>query len=639
MRLRHLFLLMLALPVLATGGAAVAGYLSILNAGWPASLSMFASFEYLLSVAVGVTPAGAAQVEPALAAAGLRSIPLEAFGRGAFLGALAGGLLALVAVVLFAKRGTKKEALMAAQGRRIQKAASLHVGTIAIPRKFENRHFLAAGATGCGKSQTIRAAALLARKRGEPAMVLDIGSELTTRLYREGVDVILGAYDARSVSWSPLAEMRGEYHAERVAAAMIPEAAGAEGKEWSGYARNYTEAVLVALWRHHEAGERVTNRDLSYYLTSADPAQLLEEVGADHPAAGLLSGDNEKMLGSVRGIAGSRAKALRGLDPDAGFDSWSIADYVAEVADAKGKDAGWLFVPVPAELRDAAFPLASMVAGFVIDRILSLPESDRRFWSLCDELGQYPQISALSRALTLGRKYGLVQVGAVQSVSQLRDTYGRDGSQTLLSCFGTKAIYRCGDADTAEWASKEIGDHQVSRVVESESQSQQGNNASHSTSYSEQITIERNVLASEIQGLDDLRAYVLSPAIKAVKRVDVPYIDIGEQRAPAFVQAPRKPRSVEEPPEESDLQEMTAEVLPEIESFEEAQADDDQDGSSSDSERDRGTFADAQEKRAEREKGEALEAEAEAEATDPRTAALARLAAKRNARKRKTERA
>lgn len=420
----------------------------------------------------------------------------------------------------------------------IKDPAALVLGKTAIPRKYEPRNTLAVGSIGTGKSQTIRAAVKVAKARKEGGLILDIGGELTSRLYRPGHDYLIGAHDERGAAWSPLAEMGGEYDAERIAAAMSPIREG-PNKEWSIFARQFIEGVLVALWRKHEQGEAVTNATLMYYVMSKPASELREEFDPEHPSAGFVGEGNDRMFANIRGGASANVSGLKGLPSDAGFNSWSIASWAAE---ADKRDA-CIFVPVPSKTRDAAFPLASLVAGFVVDAVLGMTESDsRRIWFICDELGQYPQISALARAQTLGRKYGLACVHAVQTIAQLKECYGREGAQILLSCYGNKMIYRCGDGETAEWASKEIGDQQIIRTVKSSSNSKSAQGASNSSSTSEQYSIERSVLASDIQAAADLTAWLLTPALSGtIKKTRVHYLDIGPQVHPDFV--PRKAKA------------------------------------------------------------------------------------------------
>lgn len=533
-------LIALLAGLLAGGGAA---YAALLSGGFPAAeiVSPPAALRWLLAAVVASFSEQAAQaiggeVYAALPGREFWEYGIERWSIAAAIGAFA---LAGIAALNLALRVSRPRRNQRSSGRRRERKArdgmEIPIGPIDLPRRVEPRHILAVGSTGSGKSQTVRAAAVTARRRGNPALVLDLNGELMGRLYREGGDTILGIYDERSVAWSPLAEMSGEHDAERIAAMLVPMSGGEESRTWCEYARTYTEGILVACWRLSQRGTRVDNRLLAQLIANADADKIRELLGEEHPASGLLRPGNERMAGSAIAIAASSAKAIRGLHPRAGFQSWSISRWASESAANNGS---WLFVPVPVDKLDAASLLASMVSSFAIDSVLCLPEDeDRRFFFLVDELGQYPAISALSRSLTLGRKYGLVAVHAVQMISQLQATYGQEGCTTLLGNYGHKVIFRCGDGDTAEWASREIGDAQIRRVTQSVSNNKGGaqGGGSSSTSEQEQIVIERSVLPSEIQDMPDLEAYFRSMALRKVPLLPIEYVPLGKAKIPAFV--------------------------------------------------------------------------------------------------------
>jgi type IV secretory pathway TraG/TraD family ATPase VirD4 len=99
-----------------------------------------------------------------------------------------------------------------------------------------------------------------------------------------------------------------------------------------------------------------------------------------------------------------------------------------------------------------------------VNATLSLPaDRVRRRWLMLDEVASLGRVQSLSDALTKGRKYGLCSIMGLQSVSQLRDVYGKDGAQTLLSCLSSQLILRANDPETAEYASQHLGECEVLR--------------------------------------------------------------------------------------------------------------------------------------------------------------------------------
>jgi type IV secretory pathway TraG/TraD family ATPase VirD4 len=392
----------------------------------------------------------------------------------------------------------------------------LRIGGVALPRELESLHLLISGSTGAGKSQTIQGTLDTLRARGDAAIITDIGSE-ALRGFGQTDDWIMNPLDARSVAWSPFAEMDGPADAERLAKSMIPDHEGIE-REWFVYSQALVAAALNRLWERGAA----TNESLLHALTLASPAELKLLVQG-LPAQALFHEGAEKMLASVRGIIGSYFAPYSYLPKEAGPKSWSIRRYVRE-----GK--GWLWLSYREDQAAALRPLLAAWIGEAVNAKLSLPaERVRRHWLLLDEVASLGRVQGLSDALTKGRKYGLCAIVGLQSVAQLRDAHGADGAQTLLSCLSSQLLLRANDPETAEYASRHLGESEVLR--ESISQGQ------HRT-VTQQHQVERLVLASQIQGLPNRVGYLRLAGQDSVRPVYIPLI-----RRAAHLEAfvPRKP--------------------------------------------------------------------------------------------------
>jgi hypothetical protein len=360
--------------------------------------------------------------------------------------------------------------------RKLLSPDRLRIGGVALPRELESLHLLINGATGAGKSQTIHGTLSTLRARGDAAIITDIGSE-ALRGFGRADDWIMNPLDARSVAWSPFAEMDGPADAERLAKSMIPDHEGIE-REWFVYSQALVAAALKRLWERGGA----TNESLLHALTLASPAELKALVQG-LPAQALFHEGAEKMLASVRGIIGSYFAPYSYLAPEAGPKSWSIRRYVRD-------GQGWLWLSYREDQAAALRPLLAAWIGEAVNAKLSLrAERVRRHWLLLDEVASLGRVQGLSDALTKGRKYGLCAIIGLQSVAQLRDAYGTDGAQTLLSCL------------------------------------------------SQQHQVERLVLASQIQGLPNRVGYLRLAGQDSVRCVYIPLIQ-RTARMEAFV--PRK---------------------------------------------------------------------------------------------------
>ncbi|MHB1950375.1 MAG: type IV secretion system DNA-binding domain-containing protein [Acidiferrobacteraceae bacterium] len=395
------------------------------------------------------------------------------------------------------------------------------IGGVPIPRNIEPQHLLLEGSTGTGKSLAMSALAGAVRERAsDRAIVVDPGGEMMSRLFRDG-DTILNPLDSRSASWSPFAEITAAHDIDRVAKSMIPDVDGDQAaQQWQLYSQNLVSAVLLRSW---ESG-RTTNAELVRALTVAGDDEL-RGIAEGTAAITLFSDGAERMLGCVRAVVGSCLPAYRFLPPSAGAGSFSIRRWVEA-------GTGWLWIPVRTDMMAAMRPLISAWIGEAVSAALALrPDRDRRLWLLMDELAALGRVQSLALALTQGRKFGLCSVAGLQTVAQLRGEYGPHGAQTLLSCFSSQLILRAGDPETSDWCSRLLGEQQLSRRVQSEGTGAGGGHSGES----EQISIERAVLPSEISGLRDRQGYLRLSGDYPIIKVEIPIPIEQPEVTPPFV--------------------------------------------------------------------------------------------------------
>jgi type IV secretory pathway TraG/TraD family ATPase VirD4 len=384
-------------------------------------------------------------------------------------------------------------------------------GGVPIPPKVETEHFLVEGKTGSGKTQAINAMMRKVRHRNQAAIVADPAGGYLGRFGRDG-DLVLNPFDKRSVQWSPYAEITHDYDYRRIAKAAIPDGVGEDAKWTTDAQVLFAECMRVL----HKRGE-TSIKKLLYYVTVADRGELADLLG-ESPASVLTKQGNERMLGSVRSSAGTPLANWVYL-PDNG--TFSVRQWVRE-SDEKRT---WLFMTYTdaqmAELRN----LVACWLELAIVEGLSLEESQsRRLWYVMDELDSLGKVSSLRGGLTKLRKYGGVCVSGLQTIAQLRATYGHDEAQTLLSCMTTKLILKAGDGETAKYFEHEIGQQEIEREERNQGTSQQfGNLASNNTNSGVRRHVQSAVLASEIMGLENLNGYLMLTGLP-IARVQLEYV-------------------------------------------------------------------------------------------------------------------
>lgn len=400
----------------------------------------------------------------------------------------------------------------------VELASVIELGGVPVPPQSEPEHFLIEGKTGAGKTQAINEMMRKVRRRNQAALIADPAGGYLARFGREG-DTVLNPFDARTVDWSPFLEVEDDYDYRRMAIAAIPDAES--DKTWTTHAQVLFTGVFKAL---HQRGEHSV-KQLLYFMTQAEQTELADLL-ADSPAAGYTKPANARMLESIRSTGCAPLSTWIYL-PDKG--TFSVRKWVRE----SDTNRACLFMTYTDAQMGELKTLVACWLELAIVEGLSLTESQsRRLWFIMDELDSLGRIMSLRAGLTKLRKYGGVCVSGLQTIAQLRHTYGHDEAQTLLSCMTTKLILKAGDGETAKYFENEIGQQEVEREEISEGSSQKiGDLGSSSENKSVRRNTQAAVLASEITGLENLHGYLMLTG-QPIAKVQLAYVPMPDINAP-----------------------------------------------------------------------------------------------------------
>jgi type IV secretory pathway TraG/TraD family ATPase VirD4 len=185
-----------------------------------------------------------------------------------------------------------------------------------------------------------------------------------------------------------------------------------------------------------------------------------------------------------------------------------------------GGSGGVLFLPYKAGEIAALRSMISAWMRIAIFEAMNRSEGDQRLWFVVDELDALGAIDGLKDALARLRKFGGRSVLGFQSIAQVSSTYGKGVADTIVENCGNTLILRCSASEqggTAEFASKLIGQREVTHRTES--RTRQRGQWRTSTTTSENVRIEPAVMASEIERLRDLEGYLKFASIPDWRRV------------------------------------------------------------------------------------------------------------------------
>ena len=382
------------------------------------------------------------------------------------------------------------------------------IGGVPAPVAIENKHVLLVGGNGSGKSLIYHSFYNYARSKNQRAVVVDLNGVATAQHYRKGKDHILNPFDSRSEAWSPFAEIAGEYHIDSVTKSLVADGEGAD-KAWNGYAQNIVAAVLGSML---ELG-RTTNGEFYKKLildSTADLAELVKGTPAQRDFEKL---DTAK-LNNTLSIISSQISSFKYLSKDADKNSFSIREWIQK------DDDSWIFINVKDDQLDALKPLITAWLDVAISALLSSkpidPNSDKRTWFMIDEMPSLGRIQSIDALLCKSRKFGGACVGSIQSTSSLNSLYGMYDATTLLGNFSSQVILRQNDSSTAEYFAKTLGAQEINRRVEG------GSDGEKSTkSYSDQITQQQIVLASQLMTLPDRQGYLNLAGSYPVSKIEI----------------------------------------------------------------------------------------------------------------------
>lgn len=407
---------------------------------------------------------------------------------------------------------------------------AIHLAGAAIPEKAESQGVFIVGSTGTGKTQSFLHIMQTARARRQKALVYDSSFEYVQHFYRPGIDHIINPFDARDVRWDPVPDMFDRAEIEGFASSFFPSGgAGGGSEDKNQFFTDAARGILIAAIEFVvENAEKPSLMAALDYISSTPPDEfydLMFEVGLGNLAGGA------ETFANTMATASSKLMALSYLFPSE--RPFSIREWVYDDTDS------WVFLPVSKPTR----PVLRQIYNCVIDSfanysmVFDREGTARCSWFFLDELSSLAKISSLQEITTEGRKYGIRPVLGMQSIAQGQAIYGRQVFQAICGQPKNRLYLQLNDAETAAWASREIGKRRVRRVTTSTSSSK-GQSNSHgnghrssstntSSSTQEQFGEEDAVMASTIMGLPDMVGYVrIAGGQGVVEKRSVPLIQL-----------------------------------------------------------------------------------------------------------------
>lgn len=365
-----------------------------------------------------------------------------------------------------------------------------------VPQSAECSGIAFCGSPGVGKSTEFYNVLEQFRSRRKKAIIYDKGGEFVSRFYREGKDIILNPFDARSASWDLWSEGKNEFVYKSMVNALIPETKTGD-PIW------YTAPRSVLLHVISEVGTLSNNPDIENVMRIVFrmDTKAMAKILRDTDAQAMFNTDAEKFAASIRGIIGTYSESLKYLDKS--NETFSITEWVNDEL-----DDSWLFISSTEEQADLLAPLMTVWLELFSKAFLTLiPSYQRKIGISLDELPTLNEIPSLLKVLNVGRKHGAVPLIGYQSPYQLYDKYGDKRAKTLLDAMSIYMAYRINGKDGAKESAEQLGEQEVEQGTEGytvgQSDMRDATNVNRSSKDNRKL-----ILGSEISALKDDYCYI-----------------------------------------------------------------------------------------------------------------------------------
>jgi hypothetical protein len=356
-----------------------------------------------------------------------------------------------------------------------------------IPARAEAKHIQVMGDTGVGKTTLFMQMLEQIERRGDSAIVYDPAGEFIQRFYNERrCDIVLNPLDQRCPYWSPSSELVNPAEARTIAASLYQPTDDKKGEFFTVT----PQKIFAQLLRYRPTPQQLIawmsdENEIYRRVEKTELAQVIAK-GAENQRSGVLAS---------LGLIADSLRLLPTLEQASGKE-WSATKWAED-------RKGWIFLTSKESEQEALRPLHSLWLDLLILRLMTPPkEGQRRAWFLIDELASLQRLPQFHSALTKGRKSGNPIIFGYQGKAQLEVIWGHL-AEVMLSQPATKFIMKTSEPKAAKWASELIGEVEIERVRETVADGRRAGR-----SFTQDRQIEPLVMASEIEGLEDLHTFV-----------------------------------------------------------------------------------------------------------------------------------
>ncbi len=381
-------------------------------------------------------------------------------------------------------------------------------GGLRLPFRLATTHFLVIGASGSGKTVTIRLLleGICSWMKQEPrshTVIYDPKSNVLPQLNQltagELPIIDLHPFRKNAYAWDIASDVRTDRDIEAIVNILIHiDKVGNESRFFAEAPRELMQNVIRGL--HKLAKNRWTLRDVYLIMTSIKRMKLVLAQTAEGrdliPYYFKENGQQHRTLDDIQ--LSIRTRTLRYRTIAAAHHAAAKAGRLLSLREWSQSQNGFLVLGSEKSEDSGTEALNRVVIDLLTKTWLEGSDSPRRpqHFLVLDEVQSAGKIEALARLLNEGREKGVSAILGFQDISSLQKVYGHGQAEELTAQCAHKALLRLEGDVTSQWASRLVGEADQYDYTYSESTSRgtSDGKSTYSTSKTQNESLSRRAV-------------------------------------------------------------------------------------------------------------------------------------------------
>lgn len=322
----------------------------------------------------------------------------------------------------------------------------------------EQNNIAILGTTGAGKSMAFKPIVSQALNRGDYAIIYDEKGEYTSAFYNTNTTYLIAPWDSRSDVWNIFLDVRTKQEAVLAANCLVPDT-GEKDKVWIKGARLLFVGMIMVLINSRKpwGWQEMSN------MLSKSQDEMLDLLEFHFPIARtFIQKESKTTQGFYINLIGDLnwIEDLAIAWPKPVKRGFSVRKWVTGRPKRKV-----IIIQSDPRFDSIGAPLCNAIMSLITRNYLALEDNiERKTWLFVDEFANLPRNPMIKKWLELARSRGARSVLCTQSISQMREIYGNNDTDSILNLLSNVISLRVGSGgDDAKYISKVFGERIVER--------------------------------------------------------------------------------------------------------------------------------------------------------------------------------